>query len=252
MVLRVVSYNIRKAVGLDWRRHPHRTLDVLNALEPDVAVLQEADRRLGPRPAALPHHLIEAETELVPVPLAPNDVSLGWHGNAILARSGIEVVETGRIELPGLEPRGAVVARLRRGADEILVVGVHLGLLRGWRRRQLATIRRHLSDAEAARSLVAGDFNEWSSEIGLEPLADAYDVISPGRTFHAGRPAAALDKFAHGRGIRAVAAGVDDSALARRTSDHLPIWIEVEVAPGLRPAENEKGRRKAGPVVSLS
>jgi endonuclease/exonuclease/phosphatase family metal-dependent hydrolase len=252
MVLRVVSYNIRKAVGLDWRRHPHRTLDVLNALEPDVAVLQEADRRLGPRPAALPHHLIEAETDLVPAPLAPNDVSLGWHGNAILLRRGIKVAETGHIELPGLEPRGAVLARVQRDTDELLVVGVHLGLLRGWRRRQLATLRRHLSDDDAAISLVAGDFNEWSTEIGLEPLADAYRVISPGRTFHAGRPAAALDKFAHGQAIRAVASGVDDSVLARRSSDHLPIWIEVEVAHGDAAARNEKGRHKAGPVASPS
>ena len=28
MLLKVASYNIRKAVGLDWRRKPQRVLDV--------------------------------------------------------------------------------------------------------------------------------------------------------------------------------------------------------------------------------
>lgn len=227
--IRLVSYNIRKAVGLDWRRHPHRILDVLNALGPDVVLLQEADRRLGPRPSAIPKRLIEAETDLVPVDLAVNDVSLGWHGNAILRRRGIEVVGHDRIPLPGLEPRGAVLARLRTPAGNLVVVGVHLALMRRWRRRQLAAIRSHLSESETATSVVAGDFNEWSSDDGLEPLSDAYSFMSPGMTFHSSRPSAALDKFAYGEHVDPVASGVDASVLARRSSDHLPIWLEARL-----------------------
>lgn len=229
--IRLVSYNIRKAVGLDWRRHPHRILDVLNSLSPDVAILQEADRRLGPRRAAIPRHLIEAETDLFAADVAVNDVSLGWHGNAILLRRGIEVAYVDRIDLPGLEPRGAVLARLRTPAGEVVVVGVHLALMRRWRRRQLATIRRHLSEGDAAFSVVAGDFNEWSSDEGLEPLAATHSVISPGMTFHSSRPSAALDKFAYGQAIDPVASGVDASFLARRSSDHLPIWMEMRLSP---------------------
>ena len=228
--IRLVSYNIRKAVGLDWRRHPHRILDVLNALAPDVAILQEADRRLGPRRSAIPRHLIKAETDLVPADVATNDVSLGWHGNAILLRRGIETVAVDRIELPGLEPRGAVLAKLGTAAGEVVVVGVHLALMRRWRRRQLATVRSHLSDKDAACSVVAGDFNEWSADDGLEPLAASYSVISPGMTFHSSRPSAALDKFAYGQAVSPVASGVDASILARRSSDHLPIWMEMRLA----------------------
>jgi endonuclease/exonuclease/phosphatase family metal-dependent hydrolase len=228
--LRLVSYNMRKAVGLDWRRHPHRTLDVLNALTPDVVVLQEADRRLGPRRSAIPKRLIETETDFCAADVAVNDVSLGWHGNAILLRRGIPVLKVERIELPGLEPRGAVLVRVLTPLGELVVVGVHLALVRRWRRRQLAVIRRHLSEEDAARSVVAGDFNEWSSVDGLEPLAGAFDVVSPGMTFHSTRPSAALDKFAYGRLVQLGAAGVDRSALARRSSDHLPIWMEMSLS----------------------
>ena len=225
--IRLVSYNIRKAVGLDWRRHPHRILGVLNALDPDVVILQEADRRLGPRRAAVPRQMVETETDLVPADLAVNDVSLGWHGNAILVRRGTAVLETDRIELPGLEPRGAVLTRIGTGSGEVVVVGVHLALMRKWRRRQLATIRDRLSEGEVACSVVAGDFNEWSGDAGLEPLALTHDVISPGMSFHSSRPSAALDKFAYGKLLDPVAAGVDGSVLARRSSDHLPIWLEL-------------------------
>ena len=52
--MRIVSYNIRKAVGLDRRRDPERILAILREVDADIVVLQEADRRLGRRSAALP------------------------------------------------------------------------------------------------------------------------------------------------------------------------------------------------------
>ena len=227
--LRLVSYNIRKAVGLDWRRHPHRILDVLNALHPDVVLLQEADRRLGPRPSAIPRYLIEAETDFVPVDLATNDVSLGWHGNAILVRQGVEVAGIDRIELPGLEPRGAVMARLKTTDGPLVVVGVHLALLRRWRRLQLATIRSRLAGDAMSCSVVAGDFNEWSPAAGTEALESTHRVVSPGHTFHSSSPRAGLDKFAIGPLVVPVACGVDESLLAKKSSDHLPIWLDVKL-----------------------
>lgn len=232
MPIRLVSYNIRKAVGLDQRWNPHRILDILNELEPDIVVLQEADRRLGPRPAALPRQLIEAETDLRIADLAINDVSIGWHGNAILFRKGLKVLDTDRIELPSLEPRGAVLTRIGTGKGQsVTVIGAHLALLRQWRRRQLAAIRNHLSREETENTVVAGDFNEWSVQRGFEPLSDEFTVVSPGRTFHSSLPRGQLDRIAHGARIEPVAAGVAQSKLARRGSDHLPIWFDMTVHP---------------------
>ena len=52
--MRIASYNIRKAVGLDWRRNPGRIVDVLAEIDADVVVLQEADKRVGARAGVLP------------------------------------------------------------------------------------------------------------------------------------------------------------------------------------------------------
>jgi endonuclease/exonuclease/phosphatase family metal-dependent hydrolase len=61
--IRVASYNIRKARGLDQMRRPERTLEVINQLNADIVVLQEADKRLGMRKPAIPRAMIDRETD---------------------------------------------------------------------------------------------------------------------------------------------------------------------------------------------
>lgn len=223
MRLKIASYNIHKAVGFDRRRRPDRILAVLNGLDADVAVLQEADLRLGARPTALPRFLIAQETDYQVVDIAETDVSLGWHGNAMLLRKGLVADQVARIELPGLEPRGAISVRL----GGLTIVGAHLGLIRRWRQLQMAAILQHLDD-NAAQTLVVGDFNEWSARSGFEPWADHLTVTSPGRSFPAIRPVAGLDRYAHGRRVRILDSGIETRRPAAIASDHLPIWLVAQ------------------------
>jgi endonuclease/exonuclease/phosphatase family metal-dependent hydrolase len=225
-LIRIASYNMRKARGLDQKRRPERTLEVINTLAADIVVLQEADKRLGPRPPALPREMIEAETDFKLVEVSANGLSIGWHGNAVLVRKGLAVRDIERLDLPGLEPRGAVRLSLDIGAG-LTVVAAHLGLLRRDRRAQLAA----LDDATAgdAHVVIAGDFNEWSANKGFEPLEKRFETHSPGRSCHARRPVAALDRFALSQGIEMRDAGVEQGPLARVASDHLPIWSDIAV-----------------------
>ncbi|MGH1369224.1 MAG: endonuclease/exonuclease/phosphatase family protein [Maritimibacter sp.] len=223
--MKVASYNIRKAIGTDRARNPGRVIDVINAIEADVVVLQEADRRLGQRPAALPREMLEAHSDFAPVPLALNDVSLGWHGNAILLRKDARFSAPRRIDLPGFEPRGAVAVDLAG----VTLVGVHLGLLRRHRHLQLRALGAALGTGP---TIIAGDFNEWSKRVGLEPFEGRFHMHSPGRSFHANRPMAALDKIGHSDGLNLHDAGVIETRLARRASDHLPVWAKITPPAG--------------------
>lgn len=224
--LRIASYNLRKCRGLDGRRDPGRSLDVINALDADVVALQEADRRLGPRPAALPGRMIEEFSDFRTVALAENDVSLGWHGNAILVRRDLEVDTPRRIPLPVFEPRGAVSVQI---GGRLRVVGVHLSLSRRYRRQQLAAIRAALP-RDGMATVILGDFNEWSGRRGLEPLDGAFTAHAPGRSFHAARPLAALDRIALSPALELKDAGVVETAAAKVASDHLPVWADVAAA----------------------
>ena len=76
--------------------------------------------------------VIDPEFQVVPV--AANDKSVGWHGNAVLVRRGVQADLVERIDLPGLEPRGAVHVRVDLG-HTVEIIATHLGLLRRHRRR---------------------------------------------------------------------------------------------------------------------
>jgi len=225
--MRIVSYNIRKAVGLDWRRDPFRIIRVLAELDADVVALQEADKRLGARPAVLPEALLYEHTGLRILNVTDGPSS-GWHGNALLVRDGWTVQESERLTLPGIEPRGAVIADLIGPEGDVTVVCTHLGLRRMCRQLQLAHLREKIG-ARAPGTIIAGDMNEWSPRIGFDLIKDRFDMIAPGPSFHASRLLAPLDRFALGAGVRCRSSGVVLKGEARRASDHLPIWMEAEL-----------------------
>lgn len=235
MTFRIASYNLHKCVGTDGIRDPERVLSVINALSADVVALQEVDRRMGQRPAALPPGLIERETDfrLADLPRTGPE-SLGWHGQAVLVRKGTHVLETSGFELPGLEPRGALRLRIEpESGVPFVLVAAHLGLRRADRRAQWSRIAREMI-AAASPALAIGDFNEWSARHGFETLS-GFDVHAPGPSFPARAPIGRLDRLVTGPGLRVLRMGVFDSVLARRASDHLPIWADLSAQPALPP-----------------
>lgn len=229
--LRLASYNIRKAVGLDWKRRPERIMAVLDEIAPDVAVLQEADKRLGDRPAAIPFGLLASHGGFVHLDPGPGP-SLGWHGNAILLRHGLRAEVVDLIELPGIEPRGALVARIRpeSGKGSVIVVAAHLGLNRGSRHRQMGAI---LAATRRFRMplVVAGDLNERAPARLLAAFDERLRLVTPGASFHAAHPFVALDHMILAGKVRAERAHVHVTPLARVASDHLPIWADLALPP---------------------
>lgn len=226
--MKIASYNIRKCVGLDRKRDPDRTLSVIDAVPADIIALQEVDRRLGQRPATLPFDRIESQTGMVPLQLGHAGPSMGWHGNAFLTGSSVVISDIECLDLPGLEPRGAIILSAAvSDCESVSLAAVHLGLMRGNRKSQL----RYLLDALANRprqpTVIMGDFNEWSQTKGLGRLAVEFDFLTPGNSFHATWPVAKLDRFALSKDLYVKDAGVMEKGKARRASDHLPIWAEI-------------------------
>lgn len=229
-MLRVASYNIRKAIGTDRRRAPERILDVLNEIDADVVALQEADRRLGARLAALPAALIKSHTPYAVADVASRSGSMGWHGNALLVRRDARIGATARLTLPTLEPRGAVMADLDLEGRTFRVVGMHLDLSGLHRRRQGHAIVAALNERPERPTIIMGDTNEWRPHGGcLIDFAHKFRIAPTGPSFHSRRPVGRLDRIMVGEGIEIVNCGVHHSPLAARASDHLPVWADVMV-----------------------
>ncbi|MDB5691234.1 MAG: endonuclease [Alphaproteobacteria bacterium] len=229
-MIRVASYNMRKAIGTDRRRRPERTLEVLCELDADVIALQEADRRFGSRASAIPLDLIEQYSDYKPVPFEARDGSIGWHGNALLVKKAVEIVHREMLHLPSLEPRGAVLADLRVHGEDLRVVGMHLDLSGLWRRRQAHRILACIQHRETAMpAVVMGDLNEWSAHGGcLREFAHHLHFANCGRSFHTRRPVVQLDRIMVTPELGIADAGVHQSAASRKASDHYPVWAVLE------------------------
>jgi endonuclease/exonuclease/phosphatase family metal-dependent hydrolase len=109
------------------------------------------------------------------------------------------------------------------------VVGMHLDLSGLWRRRQAHAILTHLASSERAMpTVMMGDLNDWSAQSGcLRDFGKEFAFAPTGRTFHARRPIARLDRIMVSPDLSIGECGVNDSAAARTASDHLPVWAEV-------------------------
>jgi endonuclease/exonuclease/phosphatase family metal-dependent hydrolase len=155
--------------------------------------------------------------------------NIGWHGNAILVKRHIGVLACTALDLPTLEPRGAVMAELLVNDAPLRVIGMHLDLSGLWRRRQL----RAILEAVARRpqkmpTVLMGDTNEWRTAAGcLQELEPQFHMAPTGASFHARHPVAQLDRIIVDKALNIEAAGVHMSPVARRASDHLPIWARV-------------------------
>jgi endonuclease/exonuclease/phosphatase family metal-dependent hydrolase len=160
-----------------------------------------------------------------------NTRNIGWHGNAMLVKRHVGVIDCAALDLPTLEPRGAVMAELLIGDRPLRVIGMHLDLSGLWRRRQMRAILEAIAERpQKMPTVLMGDTNEWRDAAGclkeLEPelphRADRPELprAPPGRR---ARP----DHRPQGPGIEA--AGVHMSAAARRASDHLPIWARLSL-----------------------
>lgn len=228
---RVASYNIRKAIGTDRRRSPERILEVLAELNADVIALQEADRRFGPRLAVLPPWMLDSHSPYKAVPFDVHTDSMGWHGNAILVRRDVAIAAHDLVHLPRLEPRGAIMAEVATSVSAVRLFGMHLDLSGLWRRRQAAAVIHAANARPAMPTVLMGDLNEWSADRGcLADFARHYSFAPCGRSFHARRPVARLDRIMYCERLKLIDCGVHMSAASRKASDHLPIWAEFEAA----------------------
>jgi endonuclease/exonuclease/phosphatase family metal-dependent hydrolase len=221
----IASYNIHKCIGLDGQFDPGRTMSVITEIDADVIALQEVDQRFGERASLLDLEALKRQSGLIPVPFASTQTGNGWHGNVLLVRDGA-VTSVRTMALPGVEPRGALVADLRLSAGPLRIIAAHLGLLRRSRARQVEAILLAAEPSDGRPVLLLGDLNEWrlgdrSSLRSLSPTFGPLNAAIP--SFPSRFPVWALDRVLAKPHSLVTSVELHDTPLARIASDHLPI-----------------------------
>lgn len=229
--VRVASYNIRKAIGSDGRRDPQRIQSIIKAIGADVVALQEGDFRFRGRAALFDPDELHRLTGLHAVDLNHDAPGLGWHGNVLLLGPDARATSVRTIDLPGLEPRGAVTVHLEIGDKPLQIIAGHLGLLAYNRKRQVRMLLDAIDASDDVPVIAMGDFNGWGRAPGsLRPLRDMMNEVTCGPSYPARWPVTPLDRLFYHGALIPTASGVWRESPAQMASDHLPIWAEFERA----------------------
>jgi endonuclease/exonuclease/phosphatase family metal-dependent hydrolase len=245
--LKILSYNIHRAIGVDRRFRLDRVVDIIGHHDPDIALLQEVDDG-APRSD---HLNLAAELAVAlgyPHLAVGHNVRLrtGRYGNATLSRFPILRERNIDLTLTGRKPRGCQHTTIRfqpsRGeARPIEVFNVHLGLSARERMRQVGLIARSpefTSISPQDTCIVGGDFNDWrnllqAALIGVLGFRCATERAANGRwcirTYPSFSPAGGLDRVYVRGPLRVLGARRCRLRLSRVASDHLPIIVDLEL-----------------------
>lgn len=232
--VRILTYNIHHGEGTDGNLDLARIASVIRRVEPDLVALQEVDvgtrRSQGVDQAAELGRL----TGMQAVFGKAMDYAGGQYGEALLSRYPLtEVKVHGLPFTQGCEPRCAVAARVRLGADgpELLIAGTHLehakATLRLCQARKLAPA---LVAANALPVILAGDFNDQPDSPPIRVLLSHWTDATadqPEATWPADAPTAKIDYvfFHPADRWRVVQTQVVDE---RTASDHRPLLVVLE------------------------
>jgi len=236
--LRVLSYNIHRAIGVDRRFRPDRIARVIAHHDPDVALLQEVDEG-APRSRELDLARELAEELGYPHVAVGHNVSLrkGRYGNATLSRFPIVRERNIDLSIRTRKRRGCQHTRIELGAGlgVLDAFNLHLGLSAQERRRQMGVLLRSKEMrrvAERTPCLIGGDFNDWRSLLRRPMIGAGFASAtergrSPAlRTYPSFSPQGGLDRIYYRGGLRLLAARRCRLNLSRVASDHLPILAD--------------------------
>jgi endonuclease/exonuclease/phosphatase family metal-dependent hydrolase len=243
--LRVLTYNIHRAIGVDRRFRPERVMRILRHYDADVVLLQEVDEG-APRSRELNLAKELARAAGYPHFALGHNVSLrkGRYGNATLSR--LPIVRERNIDL------SVEQSWIRRGCQHtsvqiaegrsLEVFNLHLGLSARERLQQIDLLSRsHEFSAveEDTPMVVGGDFNDWRSLLwptftngfGFRCATDS----KTGRrgaiaTYPSFSPQGGLDRIYFRGPLELLAARRCRLQVSRVASDHLPVIAEFKLA----------------------
>lgn len=240
---RLLTYNVHRCVGTDRRLDVARIAAVIAEHEPDVVCLQELD--VGRARTGFVDQAEEIARALeMSVHFHPAmRVEAELYGDAILTPHPEALIRSGALPtvagVPGLEPRGALWARIEMGGASVNVINTHFGLVPREQRLQAAALcgREWLADARCAGpTILTGDFNATSMtrpyQALCRKLTDAQKVLGlrPSvKTFPSAFPAIRIDHLFISPEIVPTRVFAPMAPLARTASDHLPLIMDFEI-----------------------
>lgn len=241
MNIRVLSYNIHRAIGMDRRFRLERIADILTHHNADIVLLQEVDVGV-PRSRKL--NLARELAEMLDYPHYAIGLNVklktGMYGNATLSRYPITNERNIDLTIENRKARGCLYTELKipvnnASQPNLAVFNLHLGLSFKERPRQVGRLvhtEEFTNLSAESPCLVGGDFNDWWSRLApifTEILDFGCATNKSGGyqdaifTFPSFSPANGLDKIFHRGNMHLLSCKRCRLGTSKIASDHLPV-----------------------------
>jgi endonuclease/exonuclease/phosphatase family metal-dependent hydrolase len=242
--LRIVTYNIHRARGMDRRTRPDRIADVLAHINADVIALQEV---IGPGLTG-PGHAEEIGARLgMGWVMAPaRELRRHQFGNMVLSRFPIRDHSQHDLTWKTSEPRCIQRVQIDLGPGCAEIYNVHLGTALLERRYQTVRLAEWIHGSPAAHggphkhagtlpAIVLGDFNEWGRGRASKALRAPLQSVElfphvRRRTYPGFFPLFHLDHIYYIGNVEVKRVDLSRTRLAKMASDHLPLVADVQVS----------------------
>jgi endonuclease/exonuclease/phosphatase family metal-dependent hydrolase len=231
--LRVLTYNIHHAEGVDRKLDVPRVAKVIAAEKPDLVAVQEVDHRTKRTGGVDQTAELAKLTGLHGKFGRAIDLEGGAYGQAVLSRFSIRDFKVH--ELPneaGREQRIAAAAEVQvgEGGPTLLFVSTHLDHQKDDLRQKQAAKLDELFAKDKRPVILAGDLNATPESKPLEILSKNWKSANAGKpllTIPVGKPARQIDYvlLRPSDKLRVVEAKVLDEAVA---SDHRALLVVLE------------------------
>lgn len=225
--LRMMSYNVRNAIGLDRATNYQRVANVINNAHPDVVAIQELDSVTARSNRTDVLNELALRTQMYSCFAPAIEYDGGKYGIGLLSKE--KPLRFQSLSLPGSEEKRAL---LIAEFNEYIYCCVHLSLTEEDRMKSIEIIKAEASKA-GKPFFIAGDFNASPESECIKEMQKAFQLLSHPKqaTFPANQPTDVIDYImaykATTKDYIVTSAQVINEPLA---SDHRPLLTEVRFA----------------------
>jgi len=233
--IRLATYNIHRARGLDGRTRLERIAAVLASIDADVVALQEVVGASPLRPGQAAE--LGASLGMGWVMAPTRHLRTALFGNVVLSRFPVRHHVQYDLTWKTCEHRG--VQRVDVGVDEdtLHIYNVHFGTSLLERRHQAARLATLVHDKRVTGpKIVLGDFNEWARHLGATDIlaqrlqsVDLRKHLSRRRTYPGFFPVLHLDHIYFEGKVDVLRVSMPRDRLAKMASDHLPLVADLRI-----------------------
>ena len=223
--IRIMSYNIRNAKGLDDVTDYKRIADIIIKISPDVIALQEIDSVTNRSKQVDVLAEINRHTNMYATYSASIDFDGGKYGIGILSKE--KPLSFRRISLPGREEaRSLLIAEF----EHYIFCCTHFSLNEEDRLASVKIIDEEIAIDKPA--FLAGDINALPISVVIDEFRKNWAILSEPKqpTFPANNPKETIDyifgDIKYGRKFSISQSLVMDEPIA---SDHVPLFVDVKL-----------------------